>query len=66
MTLEDTVASGEDLEEECTGRLDRENMKRELWIAVDYSSGRSGADDPLPLHGRDDIERNRRTSGHFH
>ena len=35
MTLEDTVASGEDLEEECTGRLDRENMKRELWIAVD-------------------------------
>lgn len=35
MTLEDTVASGEDLEEECAGRLDRENMKRELWIAVD-------------------------------
>lgn len=35
MTLEDTVASGEDLEEDCTSRLDRENMKRELWIAVD-------------------------------
>ena len=35
MTLEDTVASVEDLEEECAGRIDRENMKRELWIAVD-------------------------------
>lgn len=35
MTLEDTVASGEDLEEDCISRLDRENMKRELWIAVD-------------------------------
>ncbi|RGT75133.1 sigma-70 family RNA polymerase sigma factor [Mediterraneibacter massiliensis] len=35
MTLEDTVASGEDLEEDCTSRLDWENMKRELWIAVD-------------------------------
>ncbi len=35
MTLEDTVASGEDMEEECAGKLDRENMKRELWIAVD-------------------------------
>lgn len=35
MTLEATVASGEDLEEDCISRLDRENMKRELWIAVD-------------------------------
>ena len=35
MTLEDTVASDEDMEEECAGKLDRENMKRELWIAVD-------------------------------
>lgn len=35
MTLEDTVASGEDLEEDCISRLDRGNMKRELWIAVD-------------------------------
>ena len=35
MTLEDTVASGEDMEEECAVKLDRENMKRELWIAVD-------------------------------
>lgn len=35
MTLEDTVASGEDLEEDCISRLDRENMKRELWIVVD-------------------------------
>lgn len=35
MTLEDTVASGENLEEDCIIRLDRETMKRELWIAVD-------------------------------
>lgn len=31
----DTVASGEDIEEDVISELDRENMKRELWIAVD-------------------------------
>lgn len=35
LTLGDTVASGEDLEDECIRRLDREAMKRELWIAID-------------------------------
>jgi RNA polymerase primary sigma factor len=35
LTLEDTIASGENLEEDCISRLDREHMKRELWIAVD-------------------------------
>ncbi len=35
LTLGDTVASGEDLEDECVRRLDREAMKRELWIAID-------------------------------
>lgn len=35
LTLEDTIASDENLEEDCISRLDRERMKRELWIAVD-------------------------------
>ncbi len=35
LTIEDMVASGENLEEDCISRLDRECMKRELWVAVD-------------------------------
>ena len=35
ITLEDSVASGEDMEEDIIRRLDQENLKRELWIAVD-------------------------------
>ena len=35
ITIADTVASCEDLEEDVISELDRENMKRELWIAVD-------------------------------
>lgn len=31
----DTVESGEDIEEDIICKLDRENMNRELWIAVD-------------------------------
>ena len=34
LTIEDMVASGENVEEDCISRLDRERMKRELWIAV--------------------------------
>lgn len=34
-TISDTVASGEDMEEDVIQELDRENMSRELWIAVD-------------------------------
>lgn len=35
ITIADTVASGEDMEEDVIQELDRENMSRELWIAVD-------------------------------
>ncbi|MDO4312385.1 MAG: sigma-70 family RNA polymerase sigma factor [Eubacteriales bacterium] len=39
LTLSDTVASGEDLEADVMQALDRENMKRELWIAVNELPG---------------------------
>ena len=35
LTLADMVSSGEDMEEEVIKALDRENMERELWLAVD-------------------------------
>ena len=35
LTIEDVVASGENVEEDCISRLDRERMKKELWVAVD-------------------------------
>lgn len=35
ITLGDSVASGEDMEEDTIREIDRECMKRELWIAVD-------------------------------
>lgn len=35
ITIADTVASGEDMEGDVIQELDRENMSRELWIAVD-------------------------------
>lgn len=34
-TIADTVASGEDMEEDVISELDRENMRRELWLKVD-------------------------------
>ena len=34
-TLEESIASEEDLEEEAAARLDRERMKEELWRSVD-------------------------------
>ncbi|MCI8638684.1 MAG: sigma-70 family RNA polymerase sigma factor [Coprococcus sp.] len=39
LTLEDTVASGEDLEGDVIRACDREVMERELWIAVDRLPG---------------------------
>ena len=35
ITIADTVASGEDMEGDVIQELDRENMSRELWLAVD-------------------------------
>lgn len=35
LSIEDVVASGENVEEDCISRFDRERMKRELWSAVD-------------------------------
>lgn len=35
ISIGDTVASGEDMEEEAIREIDRERMKRELWLAVD-------------------------------
>lgn len=34
-TLEDSVASVEDMEEDCIRRMDRERMSQQLWIEVD-------------------------------
>ena len=39
ISLEDTVASGEDMEEDTIREIDRERMKRELWLAVDQLPG---------------------------
>ncbi len=35
ISIGDTVASGEDVEEDTIREIDRERMKRELWLAVD-------------------------------
>lgn len=35
VSLGDTVASGEDMEEDTIREIDRERMKREVWLAVD-------------------------------
>ena len=39
ISLGDTVASGEDMEEDVIRRLDRERMSREIWLAVDQLPG---------------------------
>ena len=39
ISLEDTVASGEDMEENTIREIDKERMKRELWLAVDQLPG---------------------------
>ena len=39
ISLGDTVASGEDMEEDTIREIDKERMKRELWIAVDQLPG---------------------------
>ena len=39
ISLGDTVASGEDMEENTIREIDKEQMKRELWIAVDQLPG---------------------------
>lgn len=35
LTIEDTVASGEDVEDDCIRAVDLEMMQREVWLAVD-------------------------------
>ncbi len=39
INIGDTVPSGEDMEEDVIRRLDREQMSRELWLAVDQLPG---------------------------
>lgn len=39
ISIGDTVASGEDMEEDTIREIDKERMKRELWIAVDQLPG---------------------------
>lgn len=39
ISIGDTVASGEDMEEDVIRRLDREQMSREIWLAVDQLPG---------------------------
>ena len=39
ISIGDTIPSGEDMEEEVICELDKEQMKRELWIAVDRLPG---------------------------
>lgn len=39
ISIGDTVASGEDMEEEIIREIDKERMKRELWLAVDQLPG---------------------------
>ena len=48
ISLGDTVASGEDMEEDAIRRLDRERMSREIWLAVDQLPG----DLPAAVHLR--------------
>lgn len=40
ISLGDTVASGEDMEEDAIREIDKERMKRELWLAVDQLPGK--------------------------
>lgn len=39
LTVMDTVSSGEDLEEDVCRRLDREDLERTVWVAVDQLPG---------------------------
>lgn len=39
ISIGDTVSSGEDMEEDTIREIDRESMKRELWLAVDQLPG---------------------------
>lgn len=39
ISIGDTVASGEDMEEDTIREIDKERMKRELWLAVDQLPG---------------------------
>lgn len=39
ISLGDTVASGEDMEEDAIRKIDKERMKRELWLVVDQLPG---------------------------
>ena len=39
ISIGDTVASGEDMEENTIREIDKEQMKRELWLAVDQLPG---------------------------
>ena len=39
ISIGDTVASGEDMEEDVIREIDKERMKRELWLAVDQLPG---------------------------
>lgn len=48
LNISDTVSSGEDMEGDVIRRLDKERMKRELWIAVDQLPG----DLPAAVHLR--------------
>ena len=48
ISIGDTVASGEDMEEETIQEIDKEQMKRELWLAVDQLPG----DLPAAVHLR--------------
>ena len=48
INIGDTVPSGEDMEEDVIRRLDREQMSREIWLAVDQLPG----DLPAAVHLR--------------
>lgn len=39
ISVRDTVSSGEDMEDEAVREIDKERMKRELWLAVDQLPG---------------------------
>ena len=40
ISIGDTVASGEDMEEDTIREIDKERIKRELWLAVDHLPGK--------------------------
>lgn len=48
ISIGDTVASGEDMEEDAIREIDKERMKRELWLTVDQLPG----DLPAAVHLR--------------